>query len=93
MANPGRLAKVGARLTDDDKLHHYWTRGEGLAKWKASPKPWTTLVALLTRHVGPERAKVYASRWFIEVFHYAAGSDKNRVAHGHPPRGHRIGPG
>lgn len=93
MANPGRLAKVGARLTDDDKLHHYWTRGEGLAKWKASPKPWTTLVALLTRHVGPERAKVDASRWFIEVFHYAAGSDKNRVAHGHPPRGHRIGPG
>jgi len=76
-----------------DQLHHYWTRGEGLTKWKFSPKPWTTLVALLTEHVGPEKAKVFASRWFIEVFGYAAGSDKNRVAHGHPPRGDRVGPG
>lgn len=76
-----------------DELHHYWVAGDGLAKWRESPKPWTTLVALLTPHVGPEKAKVYASRWFIEVFGYAAGSDKNRVAHGHPPRGHLVGPG
>jgi len=76
-----------------DELHHYWTVGEGRAKWVDSPKPWTTLVALLTKHVGPEKAKVFASRWFIEVKGYAAGSDKNRVAHGHPPRGHRVGPG
>lgn len=76
-----------------DELHHYWTRGEGLAKWVDSPKPWTTLVAHLTKYVGPEKAKVYASRWFIEVFGYASGSDKNRVAHGHPPRGHVVGPG
>jgi hypothetical protein len=55
--------------------------------------PWTALVAQLTKHVGPEKAKVFASRWFIEVFGYAAGSDKNRVAHGHPPRGKNIGPG
>lgn len=76
-----------------DELHHYWTRGPGLAKWKGSPKPWTTLVAELTRHVGLAKAKVFASRWFIEVFGYAAGSDLNRVAHGHPPRGHKVGPG
>lgn len=78
-----------------DQLHHYWTRGEGREKWVHSPKPWTTLVALLSRHpeVGPERAKTFASRWFIEVFGYAAGSDLNRVRHGKPPRGHRVGPG
>ena len=76
-----------------DELHHYWTRGEGLAKWAESPKPWTTLVAHLTKYVGPEKAKIFASRWFIEVFHYAAGSDLNRVTHGKPPRGHRVGPG
>lgn len=76
-----------------DELHHYWTKGEGLAKWAESPKPWTTLVAHLTKYVGPEKAKIYASRWFIEHFHFAAGSDKNRVAHGHPPRGHLVGPG
>lgn len=88
-----RPEETTARARDDQQLHHYWTRGEGLAKWADSPEPWTTLVAHLTEHVGPERAKVYASRWFIEVFGYAAGSDKNRVAHGHPPRGERVGPG
>lgn len=76
-----------------DELHHYWVAGPGLAKWAESPKPWTTLVALLTPHVGPERAKVYASRWFIEHFGFAAGSDLNRVTHGKPPRGNKVGPG
>lgn len=76
-----------------DELHHYWTVGEGRAQWVDSPKPWTTLVALLTPHVGVAKAKVFASRWFIEVKGYAAGSDRNRVEHGHPPRGHRVGPG
>jgi hypothetical protein len=76
-----------------DELHHYWTVGEGRREWVDSPKPWTTLVALLTKHVGPEKAKVYASRWFFEVKGYYAGSDLNRVAHGHPPRGHNVGPG
>jgi hypothetical protein len=77
-----------------DELHHYWTKDpEGLAKWVDSPKPWTTLVAHLTKHVGRAKAKVFASRWFIEVFGYSSGSDLNRVAHGHPPRGKRVGPG
>jgi len=76
-----------------DELHHYWTKGPGLAKWAESPTPWTTLVAHLTKYVGPEKAKVYASRWFIEVFGFAAGSDLNRVTHGKPPRGKVVGPG
>jgi len=59
-----------------DELHHYWTRGEGLAKWAESPTPWSTLVAHLTRHVGPEKAKVFASKWFKEVFGYWSGSRK-----------------
>jgi hypothetical protein len=76
-----------------DELHHYWVAGPGLAKWEHAPKPWTTLVALLTPHVGLERAKVYASRWFIERKGYSAGSDINRVVHGKPPRGDKVGPG
>lgn len=77
-----------------DQLHHYWTKDpEGRAKWVDSPRPWTTLVAHLTPKVGPLKAKIFASRWFIEVFGYAAGSDKNRVAHGKKPRGHKVGPG
>lgn len=95
---PLRGAPVAAAAGHDvtpghDELHHYWTRGEGLAKWADSPTPWTTLVALLTKHVGPLKAKTFASRWFIEVFGFAAGSDKNRVMHGKPPRGHLVGPG
>lgn len=77
-----------------DELHHYWTKDpRGLSQWAESPKPWTTLVAHLTKYVGPEKAKVYASRWFIEVFGFAAGSDLNRVTHGKPPRGNKVGPG
>lgn len=90
----GFFRAAGADVTPGhDELHHYWVAGPGLAKWAGSPKPWTTLVALLVRHVGPEKAKVYASRWFIEHFGFAAGSDKNRVMHGHKPRGHLVGPG
>lgn len=76
-----------------DELHHYWTRGPGLAKWAESPTPWTTLYHHLVKYVNPEMAKRMASRWFLEIFHFASGSDLNRVTHGKPPRGHRIGPG
>lgn len=83
-----------------DELHHYWTAGPGRALWEASLTPWRTLYALVTaavrkngRAVSPEQIKRWVSRWFIEVKHYAAGSDRNRVEHGKPPRGHRVGPG
>jgi hypothetical protein len=80
-----------------DELHHYWTIGPGRHEWVNSPTPWRTLLALLVAHVKPpkplEVLKKWASRWFIEVKGYAAGSDANRVAHGKPPRGHRVGPG
>lgn len=63
----------------NDELHHYWTRSpEGLAKWRSSPTPWSTLVAHLTRHVGPEKAKIFASKWFKEVFGYWSGSRKGK---------------
>lgn len=94
----GPSAPVHAALGHDvtpghDELHHYWTRGEGLAKWAESPTPWTTLVAHLTKHVGPEKAKVYASAWVHEVFHEYTGSDVYRLEHGGKIRGHRIGRG
>jgi hypothetical protein len=76
------------------RLHAYWTKDpRGLAKWASKPDPWTSLYHELLKFLSPERAKQTASRWFIDVFHFAAGSDLNRVTHGHPPRGKRIGPG
>lgn len=76
-----------------DELHHYWTRGPGLAKWQGSPHPWTTLRNHLLKYLPKGEAERAASKWFLEVMHFAAGSDKNRVAHGHRPRGRVVGPG
>jgi hypothetical protein len=72
-----------------DELHHYWVEGKGAALWRT----WTELVAHLTRHVGPLKAKTFASRWFFERYGFYAGDDRNRVMNGKPPRGHRIGRG
>lgn len=76
-----------------ERLKLYWTKGEGLAKWAGTPKPWTSLYHHLAKYLSPERAKRTAADWFHDVFGYWPGSDLNRVAHGHAPRGNRIGPG
>lgn len=77
-----------------DQLHHYWTRDpEGLAKWRTSPHPWTTLRDHLLKYVSPHKAVLMASKWFEEVFGYTAGSDLHRLDSGLPPRGHLVGPG
>jgi hypothetical protein len=77
------------------RLKQWWLHGEGAALWVDSPRPWTTLVAQLVEkaHMTQAKAKVVASRWFIEEFGFAAGSDLNRVTHGHAPRGKKVGPG
>lgn len=94
----GSASRSASRPTgehDGTDLHHYWTKDpEGLAKWAASPEPWTTLHEHLAKFIhDPDKLDRTTSAWFIDVFGYAAGSDKNRVAHGHPPRGKRVGPG
>jgi hypothetical protein len=76
------------------ELHKYWTKGEGLAKWAESPHPWTTLYGHLRKYIpDDDKAKRTAAQWFFDVFHYWPGADLNRVAHGKPPRGDRVGPG
>lgn len=93
------LAEVRRALGHDthpggEKLRRYWTESpEGLAKWAESPRPWTTLVSHLVKFMNPEMAKRVAADWFHRVFHFWPGSDENRVTHGQPPRGHRVGPG
>lgn len=90
---------AGRELTPQDaentqRLHLYWTRGPGLAKWAPLPDPWTELYHHLAKYIhDPDMAKRTAAQWFHEVMGFWPGSDVNRVVHGHPPRGHRIGPG
>lgn len=88
----GRAVTPSEQLSGE-RLHVYWTKGKGLALWAPMPDPWTELYHHLLKYLNPDLAKKTASKWFIEVFGFAAGSDKNRVLHGHPPRGHKIGPG
>lgn len=76
-----------------EALHRYWTAGEGLAKWSPTPHPWTSLYHHLRKYLPDGEAKRTASEWFHEVKGYWSGSDRNRVAHGKPPRGKKIGPG
>lgn len=89
----GRAAKSAAGLKGAAQLHEYWTKGEGLAKWADSPHPWTALYHHLLKYLPPAKAKRTASQWFHDVFGFWPGSDLNRVTHGKPPRGDKIGPG
>lgn len=73
--NPGN----GARLK------FYWTRGEGLAKWAASPHPWGTLHALLLKIPLKEPlATRLTETYFVSVFGFHSGSrgGKNPVGPG-----------
>lgn len=80
-----------------DELHHYWTRGPGLAKWIGSRHQFETLRDHLLRFPffaeDPERANKAAAAWVHEVTGFWPGSDMHRVLEGHKPRGKHIGPG
>jgi phage portal protein BeeE len=65
------------RAKNDEQLHHYWTKGKGLAKWAGSPHPWTTLYHHLVKFVGPERAKRMAAQWHHEVLGRWPGEKKS----------------
>jgi Protein of unknown function (DUF935) len=72
-----------------EQLKHYWLYGEGAAKWST----WTELYHHLVKYLNPEMAKRTAAEWFHERYGDWPGSDTNKVRHGKPPRGHRVGPG
>lgn len=70
-------------------LKRYWITGEGRAKWNT----WTELYHHLVKFMPPGKAKRTAAQWYHEATGLWAGSDANRVAHGHAPRGKVVGPG
>jgi hypothetical protein len=78
---------------DAERLHDYWTKGEGLAKWAPTDDPFTELYHHLLKYLPDDEAKRTAANWFHDVFGFWPGADLNRVTHGKPPRGQRIGPG
>lgn len=76
-----------------EQLKTYWTKGKGLAKWRDSPHPWTTLRRHLLKYLNADMATRTATVWFHEVFGYYPGSDLHRVHSGKPPKGKVVGPG
>lgn len=76
---------AGADVTPgNERLHLYWTKGEGLPKWAFSPHPWTTLRDHLLKYMNQGMADRSASKWFHEVFGYWPGDrgGKNPVGPG-----------
>ncbi|UQN30669.1 hypothetical protein [Brachybacterium kimchii] len=59
-------------------LKWYWTKGEGLAKWAASPTPYRTLVAHLAKYMSLPMAKRTAANWFKAVFGIWPGERKGK---------------
>jgi phage portal protein BeeE len=88
-----RLVTSAQGAKGAEELHKYWVAGPGLAKWRASPQPWTSLYHHLLKYLPDGEAKRTAAEWFHQVFGFWPGSDLNRVTHGKPPRGHKVGPG
>ena len=88
-----RMASRAADITPGhDELHHWWVYGEGRGLWNT----WTELVAALVERVHDkplETLKTWAASWFHERYGFWPGDDRNRVKHGKPPRGQRVGPG
>lgn len=76
---------AGADVTPgNERLHFYWTKGEGLPKWAFGSHPWTTLRNHLLKYMSPGMAERSASKWFHEVFGYWPGDrgGKNPVGPG-----------
>lgn len=74
------LAK--AARGDGADLKHYWTRGEGRAKWINSAHPWTALYRHLRKHMSDGKAKRTAARWFKAATGMWPGERKGRNPHG-----------
>jgi hypothetical protein len=72
------LEELEVRAGNDEQLHHYWTKGEGLAQWADSPHPWTALYHHLAKYVDPERAKRMAAQWYHEVMGHWPGEHKGK---------------
>jgi hypothetical protein len=73
--------RKGMRRGDPEALHDYWTRGEGLAKWRTSPHPWTALYKHLLKHMGGDQdlAKRTAASWYHDVFGHWPAEAKTKA--------------
>lgn len=68
-----------SRAGNGARLRRYWTKGEGLAKWAASPHPWSTLHGHLVKHIpNPDLAARLTETYYRAVFHKPSGWRKGK---------------
>lgn len=67
-----------AARRDGADLKHWWTRGEGRAKWINAARPWTTLYRHLRKHMSDGKARRTAARWFKAATGMWPGERKGR---------------
>ena len=63
-----------------EELHHYWTKGEGRAKWMGKAHPWTALYHHLLRYMkgNTGKAKRTAAQWFHDATGMWPGERKGK---------------
>lgn len=78
-SNPAHVDAVAdPRPGSKGYLKWYWTKGPGLAKWRASPHPWTALKRELRGKVPAAYLDATVSKWFEDVFGYPSGARKGK---------------
>lgn len=75
-----KVATSAEGVTGAERLHRWWTKGKGLAKWLKSPHPWTALYHHLLKHMkgNVELAKRTASQWFHDATGMWPGERKGK---------------
>jgi len=64
---------------DAEQLHHYWTRGEGLAKWADSPHPFRALRRHLARYIhDPRELNATTAQWHHDALGFWPGKHKGK---------------
>jgi hypothetical protein len=58
---------VDKSVASTERLHAYWTRGKGLAKWVDHVHPWTALRDHLAKFMDLDEANRTATVWMHEV--------------------------
>jgi hypothetical protein len=87
IADLGKSARAVAtgHEGDAEQLHHYWTRGEGLAKWAKSPHPFRALRRHLAKYIhDPHELDATTAQWHHDALGFWPGK------HG---GGNKPGPG
>jgi hypothetical protein len=74
MANPYIDVVADPKPGSSGYLKWYWTKGPGLAKWAASPHPFTALRGHLVKFVPLQYLNATVAQWFHDALGFWPGT-------------------